>query len=79
MFTEPEHLILQNILKLKFDIKSKICKYNRNNKEYCYLSINKENSLKLNKITEPFFKERETFLTSSSTTKCQNDMISHIM
>lgn len=79
MFAEPEHLILQNILKLKFDIKSKICKYNRNNKEYCYLSINKENSLKLNKITEPFFKERETFLTSSSTTKCQNDMISHIM
>ena len=54
-FTEQENIKLQTILKIGFDIKSKVCKFNRNNKEYCYLSINKENTLKLSKLTESYF------------------------
>ena len=54
-FTEAENIKLQSMLKSGFDIKSKVCKFNRNGKEYCYLSINKENTIKLSKITQEYF------------------------
>lgn len=54
-FTEQENIKLQGMLKAAFDIRSKVCKYNRNGKEYCYLSINKENTIKMSKIVEEYF------------------------
>ena len=54
-FSEEENIKLQNMLRAGFGIRSKVCKFNRNNKEYCYLSINKENTLKLSKLTEEYF------------------------
>jgi recombination protein RecA len=54
-FTEEDNIKLQNMLRAGFDIRSKVCKYNRNGKEYCYLSINKENTLKLSRLTEEYF------------------------
>jgi hypothetical protein len=54
-FTEEENIKLQAMLKSGFDVRSKVCKFNRNNKEYCYISINKENTIKLSKIVEEYF------------------------
>lgn len=54
-FTEEENIKLQNFLNISLGIRSKVCKFNRNNKEYCYLSINKENTLKASKLTEEYF------------------------
>lgn len=54
-FSEKDNIKLQTFLKIALDIRSKVCKFNRNGKEYCYLSINKENTLKASKITEPYF------------------------
>lgn len=54
-FTEEDNIKLQNMLRAGFGIKSKICRYKRNDKIYCYLSINKENTLKLSRLTEEYF------------------------
>lgn len=54
-FNEAENIKLQSFLKAGFNVKSKVCKYNRNGKEYCYISINKENTIKLSKIVEEYF------------------------
>lgn len=56
-FTYKEHEILQNVLRINFDIRSKICKYNRNDKEYNYLSLNKENTIKTSNIVNPYIQE----------------------
>jgi len=56
-FSEMENIKLQNMLKASFDIRSKVCKFVRNNKEYCYLSLNKENTLKTSKLVEEYFVE----------------------
>lgn len=74
-FSEKENEKLQYMLKVNFDIKSKVCKYKRNDKEYCYLSLNKENTIKASKLTEVYFIDKmryKLFKTSdSSTTLCQ--------
>jgi len=54
-FTLEDNVKLQNMLNINFNIRSKIGKFSRNNKEYCYLSINKKNTLKAAKLTEPYF------------------------
>jgi len=54
-FSEQENIKLQTMLKSGFDIRTKVCKFTRNNKEYCYLSINKENTIKLSKLTNEYF------------------------
>lgn len=52
-----DHENLQKILKINFDIESKICHYIKNNKQYQYLSVNKINTEKLMEIINPFIKE----------------------
>lgn len=56
-FTEEENIKLQSMLKASFDLRSKVCKFNRNNKEYCYLSFNKENTIKTSNIVQEYFEE----------------------
>lgn len=53
-FSYKENVILQNILNTNFNIRSKICKYSKDNKKYNYISIDKENSVKLSKIIEKY-------------------------
>lgn len=43
-FSFKEHIILQNILKIKFGVKCKICEFTKNNNKMYYLSFNKRNS-----------------------------------
>lgn len=54
-FTEEENIKLQSMLKASFDLRCKVCKFNRNNKEYCYLSFNKENTIKMSVLVEEYF------------------------
>lgn len=54
-FTKEENIKLQGMLKASFDLRCKICTFERNNKEYSYLSFNKENTIKLSKLTEEYF------------------------
>lgn len=53
-FTKEENEYLQWILKCNFDIRSKVCEYTRNDKQYYYMSLNKENSLKMTEIIAPY-------------------------
>lgn len=71
-FSEEENIKLQSFLKIKFDLRCKVCKFTRNAKEYCYLSFNKENTLKLSLLVEQYFiKALEYKIYRSSTTTCQ--------
>jgi len=56
-FTEKEHLLLKDMIKINFDINVKLCKYKRNEKEYNYLSFNKRNSILLTKLIKPYIIE----------------------
>jgi len=56
-FTEEDNIKLQSILKTNFNLRSKVCKFNRDNKEYCYLSFNKENTIKMSNLVEQYFTE----------------------
>lgn len=49
-FSFDEQIVLQNILKVKFNIECKICEFNRNNNKMYYLSFNKRNSQILSDI-----------------------------
>lgn len=71
-FTEPENIKLQTMLKSSFDIRSKVCKYNRNNKEYCYLSINKENTIKISKLVEEYFVDCMKYKIAPQRLECQS-------
>lgn len=73
-FSKSENEILQYILKIKFNVRTKVCTYIRNNIEYHYLSVNKENSTKLTDIIKPFAIEYQS-IKSSSTTLCQTSKI----
>lgn len=73
-FSKSDHEILQYILKVKFNVRSKICAYLRNNIEYYYLSVNKENSEKLTQIIKPYAIDWQS-IKSSSTTLCQTSKI----
>jgi len=69
-FYKSENETLQYILKIKFNVRTKICTYIKNNIEYHYLSVNKENSEKLTQIIKPYAIYYQS-LKSSSTTLCQ--------
>lgn len=56
-FTYKEQIILQTMLKSKFGVRSKIAKYNRNNKEYYFISINKRNSQILSDLIRDYILE----------------------
>lgn len=56
-YTKSDHENLQNILKVNFDINSKICTFIRNNIEYHYLLLNKRNSEIFMKLISPFINE----------------------
>lgn len=53
-FTKEENEKLQWMLRCNFDVKSKVCEYERHGKKYYYMSFNKENSLKMTKIIAPY-------------------------
>ena len=73
-FTEEDNLKLQKFLNVCLGIKSKVCKYNRNDKEYCYLSINKENTLKASNLTSDYFVDcmRYKIYTDPQRLECQS-------
>lgn len=72
-FSYEDHLELQSLLKRVFDVRSKIAPYKHNNKEYFYLSVNKENTLKISNIIRPFTVEcmKYKLMSISSETTCQ--------
>lgn len=53
-FSFKENIILQNILKINFGIKCKVCVFSRNNKKYYYLSFNKRNSQILSDLVREY-------------------------
>lgn len=53
-FTRKENEILQHIIYVNFNIRCKVCEYNRRGKKYNYLSFNKKNSIKLCNLIEPY-------------------------
>jgi len=79
-FSENENKVLVDLLKINFDIKTKIAKYTRNNIEYCFLTLNKPNTLKLFNIINPYIVDCVKYKIfpefhcqdCSSTTTCQN-------
>lgn len=71
-FTEDDNYRLQSMLKSCFDIRSKVCRYNRNDKVYCYLSINKENTIKLSKLVEEYFVDCLKYKIAPQRLECQS-------
>jgi recombination protein RecA len=71
-FTESENIKLQTMLKTNFDVRSKVCKYNRNDKVYCYLSINKENTIKVSRLVEPYFADCMKYKIAPQRLECQS-------
>jgi len=76
-FSEKEHTILIDLLKINFDIRAKTCKYARNDREYYYLSLDKPNTLKLFSIIYTYMIDcvkykifPEFYSDCSSTTTC---------
>jgi recombination protein RecA len=53
-FSKDENEKLQFMLKVKFDIDSKIHEYKRLNNKYYYMSFNKNNSIKMTEIITPY-------------------------
>lgn len=53
-FSKEENEILVHAIKINFDINSKVCQYERNNKKYYYISFNKRNSILLTKLIKPY-------------------------
>ena len=72
-FTKEENEKLQWMLKCNFDIRCKVCEYTKNDKKYYYLSLNKENSLKMTEIIAPYSHEctKYKLINRSSTTERQ--------
>lgn len=72
-FSYQENKILKDMFKIKYDINVKICEYTRHDKKFYYLSLNKRNSILLQKIIEPYIVDcmKYKLLDSSSTTTCQ--------
>jgi hypothetical protein len=69
-FSKEENEILQEALRLNFNIRCKVCEYTRNNKKYYFLSLNKENSNKLTEIIKPYVLDSLKYKLISSTTEC---------
>lgn len=77
-FSYKDHKILQDILRIKFGIRTKICEYKRYDKKYNYLSVNKNNAIKLTAVIEkhiPNCMRYKLVYDRSSTTKCQTPTI----
>lgn len=81
-FSKEENEILQEIMRLKFNIRSKVCEYTRNDKKYYFMSFNKENSGKLTELIAPYVLESMKYkivhTMPSSTTSCQTSKGSHL-
>lgn len=71
-FTKNENELLQEMFKMKFGIRCKICTYVRRDKEFHFLSFNKENSELLTALIKPYVIDcmRYKLMNRSSTTKC---------
>jgi len=76
-FSKSENENLQYILKFKFNVRTKICTYTKNNIEYYYLSVNKENSEKLTELIKPYAIHYQS-LKLSSTTLCQTSKFKNL-
>ena len=73
-FSLAENQILQEMLYVKFDIRSKVCEYTRHDKKFYYLSLNKENSIKLSNLIRDYVIDSMKYKIInpiSSTTLCQ--------
>jgi transposase-like protein len=73
-FSEKENEILKKAIKINFNINCKIAKYKKNNKEYCYLSFNKRNSILLTELIKDHILNFMSYklIPRSSTTKCED-------
>jgi len=73
-FSKDENIVLQKVLKSKFDLDCKVCGYTRNNKEYYFLSFNKNNTIKLHNMIKDYVVNcmKYKLIDCSSTTTCQN-------
>lgn len=54
-FSEDENMILADILKSNFNLTAKVNRYQRNDKYFYYLSLDKDNAIKMNELISPFF------------------------
>ena len=71
-YTLQENELIKKYIKLNFLINCKVCKYIKNEKEYYYISFNKNNTLKLNEILNKYYEDAlYKRLFFSSTTTCQ--------
>jgi len=61
-FSKEEHKLLQAMLKINFNIRSKVCEYKWKGKVCNYLSLNKRNTLLMAELTEPFYKEANRYI-----------------
>lgn len=75
-FTRDENHMLSNIMKANFDLNVKVCEYERQNKKYYYLSLNKRNAMNMTEIILPHMVDCMKYKIMfskycSSTTECQ--------
>lgn len=76
-FTQDENHLLRDIIKANFDLNVKVCEYEKNNKKYYYISINKRNSFLMTEIISPYVAgcmRYKLIYDCSSTTECQNEL-----
>jgi hypothetical protein len=59
MFPKEENEVIQKILKINFDIRSKVCEYSWNNEKKYFINVNKENSSKMIEVMKPYLDEYE--------------------
>lgn len=72
-FSYEDHLVLQNLLRQCFDIRSKIMEFRYKGKKYNQLTLNKKNTQKLSDIIRPYVVDcmKYKIMPESSTTICQ--------
>jgi hypothetical protein len=72
IFSQEDNLQLQRMLKVNFNLRSKVCEYKKNNKSYYYLSFNKENSKLFANLIDRYVIEGMSYKmpNRSSTTTC---------
>lgn len=78
-FTKDENYKLKHILKANFDLNIKVCEYERNQKKYYYLSLNKRNAVNMTEIIRPYIVDcmkykliDDIYFNCSSTTDMPN-------
>jgi hypothetical protein len=77
-FSEAENYILKEMLEKKFGVLVKVCEYTRHDKKFYYLSINKENSIKMTQEIKPYVVDcmKYKLIDCSPTTICQTSSFS---